>query len=164
MPSSANAPVILPPSPLPHFLKLQTLPCSAAELWSWKTLLYNTRALLPLSRWACRPSLFREPSEVGQMVRKLMGLCEVTERVTRVSLQDCSGLSRPDSDRFPCNTLNQGPAALCSRKPIKSCFALSPHAYSWLRCINNVATIQKVLADRATQKYFHVLHGMFTKF
>lgn len=164
MPSSANAPVILPSSSLPHFLKLQTLPCSAAELWSWKMLLHNTRALLPSSRWACRPSLFREPSEVGQMVRKLMGLCEVTERVTRVSLQDCSGLSWPDSDRFPCSTLNQGPAALCSRKPIKRRFTLSPHAYSWLNCINNVATIQKVLADWATQKNLHVLHCVFTKF
>lgn len=32
--SSSNTPVVLPSPPLLHFLNLQTIPCSAAELWS----------------------------------------------------------------------------------------------------------------------------------
>lgn len=84
------------------------------------------------------------PQKWDRWFGKLMGLCEVTERVTRVSLQDCSGLSWPDSDRFPCSTLNQGPAALCSRKPIKRRYVISSCIFMtqlYKQCCNNPESV-----------------------
>lgn len=143
----------LPPSSS-HFLRLQTFPCSAAELWSWKTRLRSARGLLQPSQWACRPSMFRKASEVGQMVRKLTGLW--SDRASDESLP--SGFLWAESTglwQVPLSHLESRTCSLCIKSPLRAALISFLHARSWLSYPNKVETKQKVSAECAAQRNHH---------